>query len=126
MIEAVKWVLLRAALYALTAVIAITAAGFVYSFVSGSSLSGASRSSVNLLAWLHVGVGVAVLGGCLTLIALALVAPFRRRLSRINVKAILCGLLLLPVLFVDLAGTSPPFTLGLLGMQIMYIIIMPA
>jgi hypothetical protein len=120
--ETIRWVLLRAALYALFAIIAITAAGFVYSAVSGSSLTGSSHSAANLYAWLHVGVGVAILGGCITLIVLTFIAPFRSRLSAIGIKLILMPFLLLPVLFVDLAGTSSSFTLGLLGMQILYLI----
>jgi hypothetical protein len=124
--EAVRWVLLRAVLYAVVAIVAITGAGFAYSSATGSSLSGSSHSTANLLAWLHVGFGVAVLGGGLTLMVLAFVAPYRRRLSALNIRLIVLPVLLLPVLFVDLVGASPSFTLGLLGMQVLYVLIMPA
>lgn len=112
-------------LYALIAIVAIRAAGFVYSTVTGSSLAGSSDSAANLLAWLHVSFGVAVLGGCLTLVVLAFIAPYRRRLTAITVKLVALPFLLIPVLLVDLVGASPSFTLGLLGMQVLYLIILP-
>lgn len=121
--QAARWVLFRVALYALLAIVAVPTAGFTYSAVTGTSLSGSGHSAANLLAWLHVGVAVAVLGGCLTLIVLALVVPFRSRLSAIALKLLLLPFLLCAVLFVDLAGASPAFTLGLLGLQVMYLMI---
>ncbi len=123
---AVRWVLLRTGVYAALALISATLGGFAYSTVTRTDvLAGSSRSLDNLGAWFHVGVGIAVLGGCLTLVSLGLLVPFRPKLSSVQLKLTLLPFLLFPVLVVDLAGASPSFTLGLLGVQCLYLIIVP-
>ena len=124
---AVKWVLLRTALYVGVAVACVTATGFIYSAATGNDvLAGSRSSSANFAAWLHVGAAVASIGGCITLILLTIMAPFRTRLASIQMKLILLPLVLLPVVFVNLAGTTPSFTLGLGCLQLCYLIILPA
>ena len=123
---AAKWVLLRAGLYAALALIVATIGGFVYSAATGADvLAGSNRSLDNLRAWFHVGFGSAILGGCLTLVLLGILAPFRGRLSSVQLKLTLLPFLLFPVVIVDLAGASPSFTLGLLAIQCLYLKIMP-
>lgn len=122
--DVVRWVLLRAGLYALVAVVWVTGAGFGYSAVTGmDTLAGSSRSLDNLAAWLHAGLGVAILGGGLTLLLLTVLYPFRTRLPAILNKLVLLPFLLLPVLLIDLVGTSLSFTLCLLALQIFYLIV---
>jgi len=126
MMAAVRWVLLRTSIYAALALISVPLGGFAYSAVSETDvLAGSSRSGENLAAWFHVGVGIAVLGGCLTMVSLGLLVPFRKKLSTLQLKLTLLPFLLVPVLVVDLAGTNPSFTLGLLGMQGLYLIFVP-
>jgi hypothetical protein len=126
MMASVRWVLARTGIYVAVALLGVSLAGFAYSAVTDTdALAGTSRSVDNLAAWLHLGMGVAVLGGCLTLVSLGLLAPFRRKLSALQLKLTLLTLLLVPVVFIDLVGATPSITLGLLGMQCLYLIIVP-
>jgi hypothetical protein len=122
--ETIRWVLLRTALYMFIAVVGITGVGFAYSAATGTGIiAGSGRSLSNLNGWLHIGVGVAILGGGLTLILLGILAPFRKRLPNVIIKLILLPFFLLPVLLIDLVGADPPAILGLLGIQVLYLIV---
>src|SRR5260370_3105709 len=124
--RAVNWVLLRTARYAGVAVAGVTGTGFLYSAVTGNDVFAGSRSSAaNLAGWLHVGASVAVIGSCLTLILLAVIAPFRARLTGIQIKLMLLPFFLLPVAFVDLAAATPSVALLLGSLQLGYLIIVP-
>jgi len=122
----ITWVAIRTAIYATLAVIAVTGGGYLYSAATGTDVLAGSRwSERNLIAWLHIGAGVAAVGGCIALVLLSMIAPFRYRLMGIQIKLLLLPFFLLPVLFIDLVGSSPSFTLGIAGIQLLYLTIVP-
>jgi hypothetical protein len=117
--DALSWILRRLGLY-----LAVAAAGvLIGSAPLGGHLSSVEVSLARPQNWLSYDGRILLGLGIYTAILLLPLAPFRNKLSRITLKLVLLPFLLIPVILVDLVGSSPPVILIFLGIQVCYLII---
>jgi hypothetical protein len=122
--NAIAWSAARTGLYLFFILAGIVGGGLLYDGVHehiGFSYFGHALDHPG--NWLLQVVRAAAILGLYTLLILAALSAVRRKLSNVALKMILLPFLLLPVALIDLAGTTPPFTLGFLVVQLLYLIV---
>lgn len=120
--NAIAWSAARTGLYLVFIVSGIVGGGLLYDGVHGHiGLSYFGHALEHPDSWLPQVVRAAAILGLYTLLLLAALSAVRQKLSNVALKMILLPFLLLPVALIDLAGTTPPFTLGFLVVQLLYV-----
>lgn len=121
--SAIAWSVARTCLYLVFIVAGIFAGSVILDSTHGrSGLSDFGSGLGHPATWLPQVTGTAALLGFYMLLVLMALSVGRPKLSSTALKGILLPFLLLPVALIDLAGTTVPFTLGFLVVQVLYLI----
>jgi hypothetical protein len=123
MSSAITWSVARTGLYLVFIVAGIFGGALILDSAHGrSGLSDFGSGLGHPATWLPQVAGTAAMLGLYMLLVLMALSAGRRKLSSATLKMILLPFLLLPVALIDLAGTTVPFTLGFLAVQVLYLI----
>lgn len=122
--DAIAWVRLRLGLYIACIATAIVGGGLIYDAAHGfHGIVYFGHSIAHPGSWLPQAAGAISILSIYMLIVLVALSIGRKRLPNAVMKMILLPLLLIPVGIIDLAGTTPPYTLGFLAVQLFYLIV---
>jgi len=115
-----QWIISRSLLYVAITAVGLGAGLLAYHVTSHSPGSGVTNITSPLSWFRSAGILLALIAGSI-LVILTPLSLFRGRLTNVTLKLILFPFLMVPVVIVDLVGSTTPAIVGVLAIQLCYL-----